>query len=374
MSGYQNSVKAVVNLNNLKNNLAVIKSHIKDSTRIAAVVKADAYGHGAVMVAKAALSAGASMLAVATVSEGVELREAGIDAPVLVLSRGGHYENAIKYNLTETVFSENEALKINEEAKNQGKVAQIHIKFNTGMSRLGFDSFDKSSLNKIERINRLSNVSITGCFTHYATSDILSQKEFAALQYERFKEITELSEKKGMHFQIKHICNSGGIFNLSESASDMVRAGIAMYGCNPDDSGKDYGLKPVMELKSVIIDIRTLKPGESVSYGRHFSSDEDRRIAVIGAGYADGYNRRLSGKADVLICGKRAPVRGNVCMDVFMADVTDIPEAEVGCEVTLIGKDGKEIITADELANLSGTISYEILTSITKRVPREYIG
>lgn len=374
MKNYLGGARAYVNLDNFKNNIKIVKSRLFETTAVTAVVKADAYGHGAVRAARAAIEAGAAMLAVATVDEGVELRKAGIDFPVLVLSRGGKYAEAVEYELTETVFDEKEAETLNREAEKQGKLIKAHIKLNTGMSRLGFDAFDDETADKVERISRLSNLSLEGIYSHFAVSDTENGDEFTRLQYERFVKMTELIEKRGVTFLYKHICNSGGVFRHPEMQLNMVRAGIALYGCRPDDSGNDYGLKGVLELKAQIIAARILNPGETVSYGRHYKACGQRRIAVVSAGYADGYSRLLSNKASVIICGKRAPVLGNVCMDVFMADITDIPEADVGSEVTLIGSEGKEAVTADELAGLTGTISYEILTSITKRVEREYIG
>lgn len=374
MRNYQSGVKAYINLDNLKENINIIKSRLNADTALVAVVKADAYGHGAVKVAHGALSAGAAMLAVATVDEGVILRKADITSPILVLSRGGKYEEAVRYDLTETVFDEKEADDINDEARKQGKTVKVHIKLNTGMSRLGFDAFDVSSAEKIEKISRLSNICIEGIYSHFAESDLKSGKEFTKMQFARFTNMVKQLEKRGITFRYKHICNSGGVFSHPDMQLNMVRPGIALYGCNPNDSGEDYGLKNILELKTGIIAVRKLKVGETVSYGRHFKADTERRVAVVSAGYADGYNRRLSNKAEVIICGKRAPVIGNICMDVFMADITDIPEAHVGSEVILIGRSGKEIITADELADISGTISYEILTSITSRVEREYIG
>ncbi len=374
MRNYQTGVKAYVNLDNLKENIKIIRSRLKADTAITAVVKADAYGHGAVRVARAALSAGAAMLAVATVDEGVELRKADITSPILVLSRGGKFEKAVEYNLTETVFDEKETEELNEEAKKQNKTVTVHIKLNTGMSRLGFDAFSENTADTIERISRFSNIRIEGIYSHFAEADMITGGEFTKAQYERFINMVGLLEEKGLSFKYKHICNSGGVFSHPDMQLNMVRPGIALYGCNPNDSGNDYGLKSIMEFKTSIIAVRNLKKGETVSYGRHYKAGTDRRVAVVGAGYADGYNRRLSNKAEVIICGKRAKVLGNICMDLFMADITDIPDACTGSEVVLIGRGGKEIITADELAGVSGTISYEILTSITSRVEREYLG
>lgn len=367
-------VKAVVHLDNIRKNLEIIKSRVGKNTKITAVVKSDAYGHGAVEVSRTALESGATMLAVATVSEGVNLREAGIDAPILVLSRGGKYDTAVRYDLTEAVYCTDEAKAISEIAVKYNKTAEIHIKLNTGMSRLGFDAFEGNTVEDVYQISLLPNIKISGIFSHFATSDMEDEKDFVKVQLDRFNNAVADLENRGIHIENKHICNSGGIFNYPEAHLDSVRAGIALYGCAPDDSGVDYGLCPVMEFKATVIDVRTLRPGESVSYGRHFKTETERKIAVIGAGYADGYTRRLSSKSCVLIKGKRAPIAGNICMDVFMADVTDIEDVRTGDEVTLIGKDGAEEITAGELGNLSGTISYEILCSVSKRVPREYIG
>ena len=368
------SIKAVINLDNIKHNIGLIKNRLKSETAIAAVVKADAYGHGAVRVSEAALEAGASVLAVATSAEGVELREAGIKAPVIVLSRGENYKADVLYDLTNCVFDTDAAVGLNEAAEAAGKVADIHIKINTGMSRLGFNATDPGSYNEILKISTFKNLRIKGILSHYATADIIAQREFANVQSERFlKIITEL-EKRGLYIPVKHICNSGGIFNLPSMHLDMVRCGIAMYGCAPDDSLKDYGLKPALSLKSRILSIREVSPGETVSYGRRFTAGRPSRIAVVSGGYADGIKRIFSDNAYVLINGKRAPITGRVCMDVFMADITDIPDAKKGSEVIIIGESGSESLNADILGAGANTISYEILTSISKRVPREYIG
>ncbi len=369
MLSCNDSVKAIINLKNLKSNVRTILRLLSPGSQLVAVVKADAYGHGAVQVSRACLEAGASTLAVADTVEGRVLRESGIEAPIIVLSRCTDTEAVCEYNLIPAVSSYAYAERLNETALNKGKQVDIHLKINTGMSRLGFDS---DAVSEVKKISRLSNLRIAGAFSHFAVSDVDDGEEFTRRQYECFNCFIDNLLREGISIQMKHICNSGGTFSYPDMHLDAVRCGIALYGCHPDETGNDYGLLPVMELKSRVLHIRSLKKGETISYGRTFKAENDMLVAVVSCGYADGYHRLLSGKTDVLIKGKRAPVRGRICMDVMMADVTGIEGIAVGDEVTLIGRDCSEVISADELASLAETISYEILTSVSQRVKREY--
>jgi alanine racemase len=366
-------VKAEINLDAIGHNIAEIKKRIKPETKLLAVVKADGYGHGAVEVSKVCLYNGADWLGVATCDEGVEIRNSGIQVPVLILSKTveAQLEQVINYEITQTVYSYEMAKQLSDTAKKMGKTAFVHLKIDTGMSRIGFLP-NEESLNIIEKIFKLDNLKITGIFTHFSTADEKS-KEFTAEQYRRFRYMTDAIEKKGHTGLIRHCANSAAIIDMPQYQLDMVRSGIITYGLFPsDDVSMDIDLKPAMSIKSQIIHIKTLGKDIGIGYGRTYYTEKTTRVATVPIGYADGYSRLLSNKARVIVKGHYANVIGNVCMDQLMIDVTDI-DCNVGDDVTLMGKSQGLEVSAEELGKLEGTINYEVVCDVGKRVPRVYI-
>ena len=363
-------VIAEINLDNIAYNMANIRKAIDKNTSIMAVVKADAYGHGAVEVAKTALYNGANWLGVAIIDEAIELRKNNIFEPILILGHTIEHKllQVIKYNITQTVFSYDMAKKLSDEASKIKKSVDIHIKIDTGMSRLGFLP-TQETIQEILAIKNLPYINITGIFTHFATAD-MEDKTFTKEQFEKYMWVINKLEEKGVNNLIKHISNSGAILDLKEYRLDMVRAGIILYGMYPSSQVlKNIDLKPAMSLKTHISYVKEIEPNVSVSYCRTYFTNKKTKIATIPVGYADGYARILSNKARVFVNGYYANVVGNICMDQFMIDVTHIPNVQEGDIVTLMG-DG---ITAEELASLQNTINYEVVCNIGKRVPRVYI-
>ncbi len=366
-------VSAEINLDNIAHNIKQIKSRINKDTKLLAVVKADAYGHGAVEVSKICLYSGADLLGVATCDEGVQLRNASIQVPVLILSKTveAQLDTVINYELTQTVYTYEMAKQLSKAAKKLSKTAYAHIKIDTGMSRIGFLP-NEESLETIEKIFKLDNIEITGVFTHFSTADE-ADKSFTAEQYRRFRYVTDAIEKNGHKGLIRHCANSAAILDMPQYQLDMVRSGIITYGMFPStEVSKDIDLKPAMTIKSQIIHIKTLDEGIGIGYGRTFFTNRKTVVATVPVGYADGYSRKLSNKARVIINGHYANVIGNVCMDQLMVDITDI-DANVGDVVILMGSCGDLSVSAEELAKIEGTINYEVVCDVGKRVPRIYI-
>ncbi len=352
---------AEIYLDRAAHNLKVIQTHT--GANVIAVVKADAYGHGALALAHLYESMGIPYLAVACVQEGLELREGGIKTPILVLGMTvpQELEQAIEKDLTLTAYSAASAREISAAAMRVGKFAHIHVKVDTGMSRIGF-RFDAAD--EILRLAQLPNLEPEGIFTHFADAEN-EDKTFTTQQLERFDTLIERLKMSGMCFKICHCANSAAVLHYKKAWKHYVRAGIILYGWGSDGS---LDLKPVMEFKTRVGDLRWLSSGDTVSYGRTCSITEDRKIAVVPAGYADGVLRSLSGCGSFVVRGKHAPICGRVCMDMTMLDVTEIPEVQIGDEVTIFGTEA----SADALANTAGTISYELCCRVSKRVPRIY--
>ena len=371
-----NRVAAVVDLDAIYENLNELKSHIRPGTRVCAVIKTDAYGHGAVPVAKWIRKL-ADFFAVATVEEGMELRKNGIWEPILIL---GHtpaslYREAIELGLRMNVYELSQAEAISNIAVSLGKTAYLHMKLETGMNRLGF-SPDEESLQAAETMSRLPGVCLEGLFSHLARADE-ADKTDAYRQLNIFQKFDAALRARGVKIPIRHIGNSAAMIDLPEFSYDMMRAGIALYGMYPseDVSMDQVVLKPALRLVSRVIFVKTIEVGESVGYGGTFTAKRKTTIATIGIGYGDGYPRKLSGKADVLLHGKRAPICGRVCMDQLMVDVTDIPDVKEEDEAVLIGRDGNEVITVEELSALADTLLKRkiILKIFTKQTCRNRI-
>ncbi|MDI3535489.1 MAG: alanine racemase [Thermosediminibacterales bacterium] len=366
-----------INLDNLKHNLREIRRITSPNARICAVVKADGYGHGALKIASTALSFGASYLAVAVIDEAIELRQKGVEAPILILgyTPEKQFNEIIEYDITQTVYSLKSTLLLAEQAKRYRKKARIHIKLDTGMSRLGFQA-EPASIPVIEKLFLIEGLEVEGIFTHFAKADE-EDKKFTEEQYQRFINVVSILEKDGYKIPIKHAANSAAIIELPYTHLDMVRPGIILYGLYPSkevDKTKIH-IKPVMSFKTRISHVKTLGPGRAISYGGTFVTQRKSIIATLPVGYADGYSRLLSSRAQVLVKGHRAPVVGRICMDQCMVDITDIPGgAEVGNEVVLFGEMGNNRITVDEIADVIGTINYEVVCGVSRRVPRVYIN
>ncbi len=366
------STYASISLASIRHNIELIRSRLKPETKYLAVVKANAYGHGMEAVANCALESGAAYLGVAFAEEGVRLRLAGITAPILLLGATDedHMDDVIRHGLMPTVFTVETLQLLQTHAAKLGMTCRVHIKADTGMNRIGFTS-EAAFTEAILLLKRCPNLVLDGLFTHFAVSE-LEDTAFTLQQADRFRRYVEIARQNGLH-PILHASNSAAALHIPEAQFDMVRGGIAMYGCHPAGHAvAGIDLHPVMSWHAYITHIKTIPAGEGVSYGLKFVTPCDMVVGTVAVGYGDGYKRCLSGKADVLVHGHRARQIGTICMDQMMIDLTEIPDAAVGDDVVLLGAQGKESITADELAQKAGTISYEILLSISERVPRVY--
>jgi alanine racemase len=374
----QRATVAQIDLNAFKHNLGKIRSLLDQKVKIMAVVKANAYGHGAIPCAQAALDAGADWLGVAILEEGVELRYSGIDAPILVM--GGIFpdeaKNLIQYGLSTGVSDYSLARELSSQAEKLGKTVGVHLKVDTGMGRLGMPPDKLPGF--MEEMQSLKNIRVEGIFTHLSSADE-ADPEFTLGQLDRLSQSIDSLKSKSIKVPMMHAANSSAILNFPASHLDMVRPGIALYGTlglsakssNPNTSPE---LKQVMQWKTKILQISKLPKGTPLSYNRQFTTKRDSVIAVLPVGYGDGLNRRLSNNMEVLVKGKRAPQVGTICMDLSLIDVTDIEGVQCQDEVVLFGQQENEIITVDEMAERCGTISYEILCNVSERVPRVYMS
>lgn len=372
MMDLQKRAWAEINLDNIEHNYKAMTKRLPVGCRFLGVVKADAYGHGAPAVAGLLRDIGCPYLAVACIDEAIELRQNNITLPILIF---GHTpaelaEELMENDITQTVYSLAAAGEFSRRAERMDKRLKIHLKIDSGMGRLGFDMNREED---ILSVLSLPGLYIEGIYTHFAVSDIYGD-EFTENQLSDFIDITaRLENKRGRAFKIKHCANSGAMLNYSESYLDMVRPGIALYGYYPGPDRGGIELKPAMELHARIVHIRDIEPGDTVSYGRTYRAKERGKIAVLPIGYADGLPRILSNNMEVLIKSRRAPQVGRICMDMCMVDISNIREAAVGDVVTIFGTDGEEFIPVEELSAAAGTISYEIVTGVSGRVPRIYI-
>jgi len=372
---------AEINLDNLAHNFKVIRDNIPAHTGVMGIVKADAYGHGAVEVADVLLSAGADALGVAICEEGLELREAGIHAPILVMgfTPPQLLPLIVKHGLIQTIFDREGAKTLSDTAARHNKRAAIHIEVDTGMSRLGFLP-NEAGIAAICEIAEDPNLYIQGIYTHFATSDQLDHG-FMYQQEECFNYVLDELTARGVHIMKRHRANSGAVAQVLRKSmddslyTDIARVGIMLYGLPPSaEMGPaiaHLGLKPVMRLMAQVSMVKCLEAGVGISYSHIYKTNRKTTIAVLPIGYADGYPRRLSNGGHVLVGGKLAPIAGAICMDQCMIDITDIPNVSPGDPVVLLGNQD-EGISADDLANIVGTISYEVVCGIGKRIPRQY--
>lgn len=363
-------VWAEISLSALRHNMRLIKKKIAPGARLCAVVKADAYGHGALAVARTALEEGADYLAVAVASEAVRLREAGITAPMMLLGPT-QYEEAdvvVDNDLTQAVFSVEATRAISEAAVRRGKCAKVHLAIDTGMGRIGVRPEEAGRL--ASEISTLQKIFIEGVFSHFALADV-RDKEHARWQLSRFMGAVREIEDAGVKVPIRHIANSAATLEMPDTHLDMVRPGVILYGIWPSDEvRRDIDLRPAMKLKARLTHVKEIFPGETVSYGCTFKATKKTIVGTLPLGYADGYTRLYSGKAKVEVKGKRVPVLGRICMDQCMIDLSDVPDAVTGDEVTVFGS---TTLAAEEVASWSGTIAYEVVTAISSRVPRVYV-
>lgn len=376
MNFTRRAVWAQIDLDAAAHNMRQIRKHVGPDVKIAAVVKANAYGHGSVELAKTFAENGADCFAVSSLDEAVELRRyAHIDKEIFILGHtdARRTEELLTYDIEPAVFNLKNAEFFSQEAQRLGKTLRVHIAVDTGMSRVGFQ-VNEFSVSEIKAIAALPNIEIRGMFTHFAVSDI-KDKTFTREQYGHFRWMCKRMEEEGIHIALRHCCNSAAVLELPEYYCDMVRPGIIMYGCepSPDVDIKPYDLRPVMSLRCCIAHVKLIDAGATVSYGRHYTAPSRRKIATLPVGYADGYSRILSGKVDVLYHGHRVPQVGAICMDQCMIDVSGEANVHAGDEVVLFGRQGDSFIPIEEIAAACGTINYEIMCNISRRVPRVYM-
>ncbi|NFF66379.1 alanine racemase [Clostridium sporogenes] len=367
------AVWAEIDLDNLQHNLKQIKK-ICDNKEIIGVIKANAYGHGAMEIAPTLLENGVSRLAVAVLSEAMELRMSGVKEPIMILgyTPWALGDMLVDNDIEQSVYSYNDALELSRIAVEKRKILKIHIVVDTGMGRIGFLP-TKESVEEVYKISKLPNIKIEGVFSHFSSADELD-KDYTLYQMNKYNKFINKLEEKNIRIAIKHIANSAAIIDLESTHLDAVRAGIIMYGYYPSNYvlRNNMKLKPVMSLKTRIVHIKKVSSGEYISYGRTFKTERESIIATLPIGYADGYNRLLSNKGKVIVNGKLAPVIGRVCMDQCMIDVTSIENLKVGDVVTIMGEENGVSYTAEDIAAEIGTISYEVICNVNKRVPRVY--
>lgn len=366
-------VRADIKLDAILHNIQEIKKHLKPEVKLAAVIKADAYGHGAVPVAKTVYEE-ADWFAVSNIEEALELRAFGIEKPILTLGYTAPLQlaEAIQNDITLTLCDTESAEEISEAATRLGMTAKVHIKVDTGMGRIGFPAEKPFALRAAEAV-KLPNILPTGVYTHFARADE-TDKGATKIQYEKFMTFLAYLEEQGIRDLLRHAENSAAILELPEYQLDMVRLGISLYGMYPSEEVEPKGirLKPAMEIKSHIAFLKTVPAGTGIGYGATYVTKEPRRIATIPVGYGDGYPRALSNCGRVLLHGKSVPIVGRVCMDQMMVDVSNVPEVKRGDTVILMGREGTERITAEEIGTLSHSFHYEMVCNVGKRIPRVY--
>jgi alanine racemase len=378
---------AEVDLNAYAHNITALKKLTGKDTRLMAVVKADGYGHGAAEVARQALISGAQYLGVARIDEAVQLRQAGLDAPILIFgyTPPEMAGTLIRYDLTQTVYSAVTAVALSEIAGRQGKKITVHIKVDSGMGRLGLlltesaegnrsDGSSRTAVQEALAISRLPGLIVEGLFTHFATADD-ADKSYADRQLEKFLDFAHRLGREGLEPPLKHAANSGALINIPDSHLDMVRPGIATYGLYPSNEVKKshVNLKPVMTLKSRIIHLKQVPAGFNISYGITYQTEKPTTIATVPVGYADGFSRLLSNRGHMLVHGQKVPIVGRICMDLTMLDVGNVPQAKIEDEVVVFGGHGNQAVSADRVAAELNTINYEIVSSVTGRVARVYV-
>lgn len=363
-----------ISLEAIGHNIREVKKRLPEGVKLLGVVKANAYGHGAVPVASY-LENQVDYFATATIEEAVELRENGISAPILILGyvSPSQYGDLVEYDITQTIDSYAQAFALEKEAARQNRKAKAHLAVDTGMTRIGFQVTEHDA-DEAAKIADLPHIELEGMFTHFSCAD-QEDKTYCSMQMEKYDKMTALLAERGVTIPLRHICNSAGIMEFDDHRFEMVRSGIITYGIYPSEEVKKERLDliPALSWKSHVIHVKEVGPGIGVSYGATYVTEKPMtRIATVSAGYADGYPRALSNQGCVLIHGKKAPIIGRICMDQMMVDVTDIPDVQVEDVVTLVGTDGDETITIEEIANPAARFDYEMLCDISSRVTRVY--
>ncbi len=367
-----NRIEADIDLDAVRYNIEQLKALNPSDRKTLLVIKADAYGHGAVTFAEE-FDDLADYYGVACIDEGVELRRAGVTKPILILGNTDEedFETAIENDITMAVYNADKCKMLSDTALKLGKKAKVHIKADSGMSRIGFQC-NEDGVREASKLLSMEELNVEGVFTHFAKADTVDKND-AIGQRTRFNEFINALTERGFIFSIKHIDNSAGAMEIHSNGFDMMRLGIAIYGLEPsDEMNRELVLKPAMTLKAHITHIKTLEPGRGISYGWTYVTEKKMRVATVSAGYADGYPRAQSNIGRVLIRGRYAPILGRVCMDQFMVDVTDIPEAELRDEVILFGTDGVLSIPVEEVAEPANSFNYELVCNVARRVPRVY--
>lgn len=368
-------VWAEVNLDNLAHNIKEVRKHTKEDALVTAVVKANGYGHGSVEISRTFLENGADRLAVAILTEAIELRKGNITEPILILGYTPpvQYDKVLEYDLIQTMYNYDEAKILSNKAKEENKIVTIHLKIDSGMGRLGFLP-TVESIEDIMNIFKLPNIFVEGIYTHFAKADE-TDKTHVDGQFEKYTKFVNTLKEKGLNIPIKHVSNSAAIIDLPDLNADMVRAGIMIYGYYPSDevNKDDIKLKPAMTLKAKISNLKTVEKGTGISYGQIFVTEKLSKIGTIPIGYADGFIRLLTGKAEVYIKGKRVNVVGKICMDQCMIDLSDVEDVKIGDEVVIFGYEEELYPHVDELAKKIDTINYEIICMVGRRIPRVYI-
>lgn len=365
---------AIIDLKAIEHNINEVRKKIEDHVKVMAVIKADGYGHGAIKIGDF-LKDKVDYFGVATIEEAVELRKNGIGIPILILGYTSpkQYEILANYDITQTIYNLEMAEEISKCGVKLKKTIKVHIAVETGMNRIGFKVRQKS-ISDIEKIINMDNLIVEGMFTHFSCADE-KDKNYTKLQEEKYDEFLKTLKKNKINIALKHICNSAGIMELNDHRFDMVRSGIITYGLYPSDevNKASVKLKPALTWKAHVINISEVYEGTGISYGKTYITKIKTKIATISVGYADGYMRGLSSKGRVLIHGQYAPILGRICMDQMMVDISHIDGVEIEDEVTLVGQDGENTITVEELANMAGSFNYEFICGIGKRVKRIYV-
>lgn len=375
MIGKVRGTWAEINLDALKNNIDQVNK-VCSGKKVIAVIKADGYGHGALGIYNELLEAGVSRFAVATLPEAVELRKAGVEIPIMILGYTSpeFYEDVVNYDIEQTIFSYGDAEKLAAIAMKSNKTAGVQIAVDTGMGRIGFLTTMEEA-GEVHKISLLKGIKLEGIFTHFASADS-NDKAYTRMQIERFNRFTGYLQQFGVEIPMRHVSNSAAIIDMPGLDYEGVRAGIMLYGYYPsyEVDKERVKLLPVLSLKSKIVHVKTLSEDHGISYGSIFKTTKETKIATLPIGYADGLFRLQTGKAKVIIGGKMVPIIGRICMDQCMVDVTEVQDVKVGDEAVFIGQDNYgNSITASDMADNVGTISYEILCNVSKRIPRIYI-
>ena len=369
---------AEINLDHLAYNVKEIRKHLPESTRIMAVVKANAYGHGDRYIAKEIENLGVQDFGVSNLEEALFLRKVGIQGHILILgvTPASAAKKLSEHSITQTIYSLEYAQELNEAAKQEGIRIDCHIKLDTGMGRIGFFAGeDFIAMDDIASACNLSNLNVTGIFSHFSSSDDTSEEGMAytQMQIKQFDSAVAALEEREIHFEVKHLQNSAGVLNYPNCRYNMARVGVILYGLPLDTlSGCSIPLKPVMSIRSAISMVKTVQKGDCISYSRRFTAPKELRLATVPIGYADGYLRAFSNKSKMIVNGHYAKVVGSICMDQLLLDVTDIPDVKAGDFVTVVGSDGDCQVTFGELADIAGTIHYELVCLVSRRVPRVY--